>query len=42
MCNKKSHIQVAGLFDCGQAVPLSAVDALPMMIIFVEEKRKLL
>ena len=42
MCNKKSRIQVAGLCESGQAVPLSAIDALSMMIIFVEEKRKLL
>ena len=42
MNNKKNNIQDAGSVECGRFVPTCAITLLPMMIIFVEEKLKLL
>jgi len=43
MCQKKNHSQIAGSVECGRDVPMSTIALLPvMMIIFVEEKLKLL
>jgi hypothetical protein len=41
MRKKQNQIQVTGSVECGQALPLSAVILLPVMII-VMEKLKLL
>jgi hypothetical protein len=41
MC-KKNHIQVAGSVKCGKALPQGVALALPVMVIIVMEKLKLL
>jgi hypothetical protein len=42
MGKKNSHSHLAGRIECGQVMSLSPVAALPVMIMFVEEKLKLL
>ena len=42
MNRKKSHIQSVGLVECERVVPMCAVAALPVMVILVEERLKLL
>ena len=42
MGKKNSHSHLAGRIGCGQVMPLSATVALPVMIMFIEEKLKLL
>jgi hypothetical protein len=42
MCEKNSHSHVARIVQGGQVMPLSTTVALPVMIMFVEEKLKLL
>ncbi len=43
MCQKKNHSHIAGSVEYGRDVPMNAIALLPvMMIIFVEEKLKLL
>jgi hypothetical protein len=41
MC-KKNDIQVAGSVECGKAMPQSAIFALPVMMVIIMEKLKLL
>ena len=42
MCKKLNHSQVAGSVDCGNVMPQRATFALPVMIMIVMEKLKLL
>ena len=42
MNKKKNNIQGAGAVECGRVIPMCAIVLLPVMIIFVEEKLKLL
>ncbi|MFC1636769.1 hypothetical protein ACFL5Z_18230 [Planctomycetota bacterium] len=42
MCKKKNHSQVTGSDDCGKIMPQSDTFALPVMVIIMMEKLKLL